>query len=285
MPNGSTFNFSDCVQQQIGQDDQAKEAWQSITQDNYTAADSESERKKVVGTIQFSVEMALAQAMEKGDIKSAVCVIHTPTPCTPLRQKVDEDKYAAFKKSIGEGNVDGFLAENNEVGKRAYSVRRLYKSGVKTISLYSQEKTNEAISADKIKKEEVDIFKGLIKQEEKNSKSWSCLSYGRYVKEGKLAEREAKSFDDGLTGATYIFTDKSGKTHGFSLLGSQKHEAGQGKEWSLSYAKDLNILKSKSGNPKFEEQFNDITKYLKANDVNLFAEITRNKVNFQCSIC
>ena len=170
----------------------AERIWQDVSEVGYFEhkGPDENARPGFVSFQAFS-EATIAAELKKGHVKSAVGIIHTPVPATPLR--VD----GTNTEGLVNDDIAADLVRLATVLKRANIVRDFMKAGGVLVSYYP---------------------KSALDNPPEGMKTFERETY-TYPK--TLVNAAVGNFDPKMTGASYIITENDGTVSAFSLMAYQ----------------------------------------------------------------
>ncbi len=167
---------------------------------------NDHEARRIFVGLQALIEKVIAEKMAKGEIESAVNIIHTPKPVSPFSAAEDDGGYKsteAFAEALRVNpDAEGYVKLRRKV------LSEFMMAGGVVVSAYPKgQELSEAYEGN------LEAF------------------------DGSLIDRPLDDFDPALTGATLVVTEKNGLTTLFSLNAYQAHTAndGQTKTWRVQY--------------------------------------------------
>lgn len=196
--------------------------------------DDKDARSKYV-LMQAAVENAIVNLLKNKKITSAIGVIHTPHPASPLR--INED-------DLSEGIIDKQIQQDPKrlatVLIRPKILRNYLTYGGKLYALYPQDSLDLKIPG-------IEHYRSLLKEFP------------------NLIDKPVKFFGEELTGASYIIKSKKGQFMFFSIKSFQANKERFNEHWGI-WLGPLN-------DPKIKERLHQVDHYFKDNHIDLLKEL------------
>jgi hypothetical protein len=211
----------------------AEERWRQIlAQNESTFSGDDSVCRPIFVNLQAYIEEIFAELLEEGKIKTAVGIIHTPQPATPL----------CTGGQITPGLVTDAISQDPErlatVLKRPNIVRKFLGAGGTLVTAYPE------VGRSQRSAEQLAIFDGLKAQ------------YPQHLLDKPLA---IDALPRGVSGATYIVEDQQGNKSMFSIMAEQANVQQPSADWGIWFG---SINK-----PKIKERLSALEPFLSQHEL------------------
>ncbi|MFA6037463.1 MAG: hypothetical protein WC748_05010 [Legionellales bacterium] len=211
----------------------AEQMWRQIVDQNEsTFSGDDSACRSIFVNLQAYIEQTFAELLEEGKIKTAVGIIHTPQPATPL----------CTDGQITPGLVTDAISQDPvrlaTVLKRPKIVRKFLGAGGTLVTTYPEAGRSQRSA------EQLVIFDGLRAQ------------YPQHLLDKPLA---IDALPRGMSGATYIVEDQQGNKSMFSIMAEQANIQQPSADWGIWFG---SINK-----PKVKERLSTLKPFLSQHDL------------------